>query len=105
MTTNRGPLVKVRIGPNRYAKMYQKDAIERGLVKSIKPVENKMILPAENKADWEDFTDIPGIGKASNDLLHEHGVHSYEDLLRADISYLNGKSKAAVEAWREALGA
>ena len=33
---DKGPLVKVKIGPGRYAKMHRQDAIEAGLLKPKK---------------------------------------------------------------------
>lgn len=123
----RGPLIKVQLGPHRYAKMYEMDAIEKGLIpkpgrlpsdkgeKSRSQAENKMIKPEENKGEigqektvpdrveWEDFTEIQGIGRASCSALYDNGVHTWEDLLDADVSFLNPKARAAVVAWRETL--
>ncbi|HBF40553.1 MAG TPA: hypothetical protein DDW19_01870 [Anaerolineaceae bacterium] len=49
--SKRGPLIKVQIGPGRFVKMYERDAIARGLVKKERPqVENKMMVPEEEKS-------------------------------------------------------
>ena len=49
--SKRGPLIKVQIGPGRFVKMYERDAIARGLVKKERPqVENKMMVPEEDKS-------------------------------------------------------
>lgn len=49
--SKRGPLIKVQIGPGRFVKMYERDAIARGLVKKERPqVENKMMAPEEEKS-------------------------------------------------------
>ena len=49
--SKRGPLIKVQIGPGRFVKMYERDAIARGLVKKERPqVENKMMVPDEEKS-------------------------------------------------------
>ena len=48
--SKRGPLIKVQIGPGRFVKMYERDAIARGLVKKERPqVENKMMVPDGEK--------------------------------------------------------
>jgi len=109
---NRGPLVKVQLSPGRWVKMYEKDAIEKGLlIKQRKQSENKMIQPQEEKkiepvlekAEWDDFTEIHGVGKATDEQLHAHGVHIYDQLLNAPIEYLNPKAKQAIKDWRENL--
>ena len=117
---DRGPLIKVQIGPHRYAKMYEKDAIKQGLLprtgklpndrgevsKSPSPLtplpdgEGNQIVPRE---EWEDFTEIPGIGEASCSALYDNGVHTWDDLLDADVSFLNPRARAAVAAWRETI--
>ena len=49
--SKRGPLIKVQIGPGRFVKMYERDAIARGLVKKERPqVENKMMVPDGEKS-------------------------------------------------------
>lgn len=132
---DRGPLVAVQIAPNRWVKMYEKDAIAKGLVerKQMPQVGNKMIIPGGEKdvpvskssqpqaptditssvpeaheveedtaeADVEmDFTVMKGIGNAANEALHAHGIHQFAELLVADVSFLNSKAQAAIEAWR-----
>jgi len=53
--SKRGPLIKVQIGPGRFVKMYERDAIARGLVKKERPqVENKMMVPEEEKSPQTD---------------------------------------------------
>ena len=48
--SKRGPLIKVQIGPGRFVKMYERDAIARGLVKKERPqAVNKMLVPDEEK--------------------------------------------------------
>ncbi len=49
--SKRGPLIKVQIGPGRFVKMYERDAIARGLVKKERPqAVNKMLVPDEEKS-------------------------------------------------------
>ena len=49
--SKRGPLIKVQIGPGRFVKMYERDAIARGLVKKERPqAVNKMMVPDEEKS-------------------------------------------------------
>jgi predicted flap endonuclease-1-like 5' DNA nuclease len=112
-------LVKVQLGPHRFAKMYEEDAIKRGLLKKQAPAANKMVAPHENKMiapqeekreapefekeQWDDFTEIHGVGKATADLLREHGVHYFDELLYAQIDFVNPKAKQALELWRKKL--
>lgn len=112
-------LVKVQLGPHRFAKMYEDDAIKRGLLKKQAPAANKMITPQENKmitpteekreapefekAQWDDFTEIHGVGKATAESLQSHGVHYFDELLYAQIDYVNPKAKQAIEFWRKNL--
>ena len=112
-------LVKVQLGPHRFAKMYEDDAIKRGLLKKKAPTANKMVAPQENKmvtppedkreapefekAQWDDFTEIHGVGKATAELLQEHGVHYFDELLYAQIEFVNPKAKQAIEEWRKNL--
>lgn len=111
---NKGPLVKVKIGPNRFAKMYRQDAIARGLIpepeekkpkKQRRPVADKMRRGAVNKAikkhQADDFSIIRGIGPATATILHVRGILTFEQLARADVSWLPGRTRRAVEDWRE----
>lgn len=116
---DRGPMVKVIKGHGQYVKMYKKDAEALGLnfvpegkkavTKEKKAPENKMIQPGENKAievkvqEKEDFTVINGIGASSDEALHAAGIHTFEDLLDGDVSFLSGPGKKAVEKWRDSV--
>jgi len=49
--SKRGPLIKVEIAPGRFVKMYERDAIARGLVKKERlQAVNKMLVPDEEKS-------------------------------------------------------
>jgi predicted flap endonuclease-1-like 5' DNA nuclease len=111
---NKGSLVRVQIGPNRFAKMYRQDAIARGLIaepegrkpqKQRRPVADKRRRGAVNKAvkkqQMDDFSIIRGIGPATAETLHERGILTFEQLARADVSWLPGRTRRAVEDWRE----
>ena len=50
-----------------------------------------------------DFTEIVGVGKATYQALHENGIHTFEDLLDADVSFLSKQGQKAVERWRAGL--
>ena len=50
-----------------------------------------------------DFTEIVGVGKATDQALHENGIHTFEDLLDADVSFLSKQGQKAVERWRAGL--
>ena len=121
---NDNPLVKVPQGrPGEFVKMRLKDVIRLGLPyeheKRIVPEGNKMIKPHGNKEaptvqddeakseasfsqtlDEADFTEIPGVGKTTNEALHEHGVHTFEALKGADISFLKGRAVRTIEKWQ-----
>jgi predicted flap endonuclease-1-like 5' DNA nuclease len=107
----KGPLVKVEIGPGQFRKMYRSDAERLGLIKAQAPAPNKMQLPAENKAPEpepeqesapeDDFTAIPGVGKAAARALAAHGVATFDDLRAAgELDYLSEKVNQAIAEWR-----
>lgn len=112
MAKNKGPLIRVELSPGRFVKMHRQHAIEAGFLdappkmRTVK-TENKMITPVENKAD--DFTEIPGVGKASVELLNNQGVFTFKQLRSADLSGLYYRARQSIEEWngREAnqLGA
>jgi len=121
------PLVKVPCGrPGEYVKMRKKDAIAQGLQwepernsKMMVPEGNKILEPEGNKsvrenaesvrenaesvrenAESTDFTEISGVGQATDKALHEHGIHTFEDLMTAEISFLSGRVVRTIEKWR-----
>ena len=109
---NKGPLVRVQIGPNRFAKMHEQDAIARGLIekpkakakKQRRPAADKRRRPAQNKAQSQPvdaFVTIRGIGKATAEKLREMGIFTFEQLKTADIGGLSGRSWRAIQDWRE----
>lgn len=117
---NKGPLVKVLLQPGRFVKMHRQDAIDRGLLgepeqkrqkASREPVENKIFVPDGNKAEQkvepeepleqDDFTEIPGVGLATVQLLHHQGIYTFEQLRKADLSELYYRARQAIEEWQE----
>jgi predicted flap endonuclease-1-like 5' DNA nuclease len=107
----KGKLIKVELEPGRSVKMYEADAIARGLVKSRPAQQNKMMPPAENKAavpeqpaapapTGDDFTTIPGIGKAAARAINAAGITTFEQLRTADLSFLAQRAQEAIEVWR-----
>ena len=111
----KGKLVKVQIRPGQYVKMYEADAITRGLLpgKASPQAENKMRQPANNKAapspsvtesppePADDFTVIPGVGPATARAMAAEGITTFEQLREAsDLSFLPAKTAEAIEAWR-----
>jgi predicted flap endonuclease-1-like 5' DNA nuclease len=58
---------------------------------------------AREAGQLEDFTVISGVGKATNEKLHEEGIHTFEDLLEADVSFLPGAAQNAIETWRASV--
>lgn len=112
----KGPLVKVQIGKNRWVKMYQADAIAKGLLPSPRPspkmgegvkermqAENKMREAPENKGAataGEDFTKIPGVGRATASELHARGILTFDQLAASDLGFLQqGKVRQAIEEY------
>jgi len=110
----KGPLVKVLIGRGQYVKMYEADAIAKGLLpsKAKPPADNKMRLPTENKSTppetelentppADDFTTIAGVGPATARALMANGINSFEQLRQAGaLGYVTPKTMQAIEAWR-----
>ena len=123
-TKKSGPLVKVEISPGHVVKMYKEDAIAEGYlppeIKAIPPAENKMMPRSENKAAGEqgsgrageikqaetktgpdDFTTIPGVGRATARALQARGVTTFEQLRQAGaLDYVSEAAMKAIEAWR-----
>lgn len=110
----KGCLVRVSLGHGQFVKMYESDAIAQGKLPSkAKPqAANKMRLPQENKSVPEapevenapivdDFSTIPGIGKAAARALVGHGITTFEQLRQAgSLDYLLPKTLKAIEEWR-----
>jgi predicted flap endonuclease-1-like 5' DNA nuclease len=103
----KGRLIRVQIGPDQYRKMYEADAERLGLIKARSKPEDKMIeRPADTKAEEpvkaDDFTAIPGVGKAAARALVAHGITTFEQLRQAgELDYLSGKINRAIEEWRQ----
>lgn len=107
-------LVRVQISGTRFVKMYKQDAIAQGLYKERKQVENKMLVPEENKKVeapkveapkveapkvMVDFTTIPGVGVSASEKLQANGIHTFEDLNEADLDFLPRSTQKAIEAF------
>jgi predicted flap endonuclease-1-like 5' DNA nuclease len=117
MIKNDNPLVKIFNRPGQYVKMRLKDAERLGLEyeyeKGRAPAENKIRNPGEDKFhkfdkdipkdQWEDFTVIQGVGKATDEKLHANDIHTFESLMAADLSFLPSAAQSAIEAWRQEL--
>lgn len=105
---SKGPLIRVEIGKNRWVKMYEQDAIAKGLLQKEKPqAANKMRQPAENKLPeksaevpaGDDFSAISGVGKSTVETLHEHGIFTFDQLMESDLGFLPGKVRQAIEKY------
>lgn len=112
---NKGKLVNIQISPGRYVKMYESDAIAKGLLKAKPQPANKMQKPPQNKASkvtpseekpeekppTDDFTTISGVGPATARALMAHGIISFDQLRSAGkLDYLSAKTMQAIEVWR-----
>jgi len=114
----KGPLVRVQMGPGRYVKMYEADAIAKGLIpgKAKPQATNKMQTSSKNKAaapeaqteekaPADDFTTISGIGPATARALAAHGITTFDQLKAAEeLAYLPAKARAGIDAWRAVNG-
>ena len=131
MTPNKGPLVIVEIGPHKLVKMYESDAIARGLpyTKERRVSSNKMVTPTRTKTEEpsaskaptkeevqtitdeaisqpDNFTEIPGIGKSTAEELYDHNILFFDDLAGVDVSeleWLNTRAAKAIEDWQISL--
>jgi predicted flap endonuclease-1-like 5' DNA nuclease len=87
--------------------MYESDAIAKGLLKKkVQPqAQNKMREAPENKSAasapaGEDFTKIPGVGRATASELHARGILTFDQLAASDLDFLQqGKVRQAIEAY------
>ena len=119
------PLVKVYTGrPGEYVKMRKSHAEKQGLPwepeKRVISGENKMNLPEENKGAPSpkvddatvdatntdqveppavDFTEISGVGPATDKALHKNGIHTLEALKTADIGFLSERMVRTIKKW------
>ena len=110
----KGKLVNVKISPGRFVKMYEADAIAKGLIPGAKAkpqAENKMLSPAKNKAleeappeeklQADEFTSITGVGPATARALVSHGIITFAQLREpGDLAYLTAKTREAINVWR-----
>jgi predicted flap endonuclease-1-like 5' DNA nuclease len=96
-----GPdLVRVQIGPHSYVKQRppKEDKMRRSQAdKREKPKEDKA---EEITQPADDFTELPGVGMATAEALQEHGIHTFDELMQADVSFLSTRAREVVEAWR-----
>lgn len=96
-----GPdLVRVQIGPHSYVKQRppKEDKMRR-------PEADKQRPPKKDKAEEidqpvDDFTELPGVGEATAEALREHGIHTFDELMQADLGFLSARARDVVEAWR-----
>ena len=117
---SKGKLVRVELRKGQFVKMYEADAIAKGLLapKAKPQATNKMRTPPENKSApaetetgraqpehtqppaGDDFTTIPGIGKGTARALAANGITTFEQLKAAGkLDYLTPKARQAIEDW------
>lgn len=114
--TPSGRTVTVQVGPNRYKKMDRREAIEKGLLpgeKQAPAAEDKMAMPAANKAaaavvaspavtptdEGFDFTTIPGVGPATNRLLHTRGIDTLAAAQESELDFLPQKMRDLIREY------
>ena len=114
MSKGRGSFVRVQIGPNRFVKMYEGDAIKKGYeyTKEKPKSRNKQLLPQETKStqdvilqgEPDDFSEISGVGKSTRDELYKMGISTFDQLLNTeDLSGINALGMKAILEWKESL--
>jgi predicted flap endonuclease-1-like 5' DNA nuclease len=102
-------LVKVDIGRGVYVRMDKQDAIKQGFYKEpvkkqVKPSQNKMITPLETKrVEKDDFTEIEGVGPATQKALYAAGIYTFDQLADADVSFLSTAGQKAIEKFQKEL--
>lgn len=119
----KGPLVRVQIG-NRWVKMHEADAIAAGhLAKKeaeptkARPAQADKLRPAtgSDKAAPEKQTETPpadqvvgqavsfetidGVGPATARRIVAQGITTYDQLRQANLDFLSGPARQAIEAW------
>ncbi len=110
----KGKLVRVTLPDGRVVKMYEADAMKKGLVepeqKARQKPQDKAAIPEANKepepaAEPDDFTTIHGVGPATARALVAHGIVTFGDLREAgELDYLPDNVNAAIEKWRAGDG-
>lgn len=106
----RGPLVRVKVGPGHWRNMRTQDAIDAGYIKGkvARTPEDKMASGPENKSAIaddlppEDFTVIEGVGKATARSLVAQGIRTLDQLraVRLEDLRLSKAALVSIEAWR-----
>jgi hypothetical protein len=111
---NKGKLVRVELSPGRVVKMYEQDAIERGLIPAPKeqkkrgrPKGSKILKPQGNKSletkelpPTDDFTQIDGVGPATARALQARGIRTFEDLRNAgDLHFVSESIRKSIEKY------
>lgn len=101
----KGKLIRVEISPGRFVKMYESDVKKETKI-AKKPTENKGALTPVNPDPVEvvsdTLADIPGIGKATERSLNDHGIYTFDQLFIAgELPFLTDKSNQKIEDWRE----
>jgi predicted flap endonuclease-1-like 5' DNA nuclease len=102
--------------------MYKKDAQARGLLapkkercptgdKARRPENDKVqrpdadkvseCVPVEPSPEADDFTVISGVGSATAEMLHERGLHTFDDLQAVETEDLPERVGQAIERWRD----
>jgi predicted flap endonuclease-1-like 5' DNA nuclease len=102
---SKGRLIRVQTGRGQWVKMYEADAVAAGYIKAREPVQNKMVEPVANKEPEpvrvDDFTAIPGVGRAAARALAANGITTFDGLRAAgELDYLTAKVNQAIEDWR-----
>lgn len=61
---------------------------------------DKRRRPTRDKAAADDFREILGVPEFAVQSLHNHGILTFDQLWNADLRWLHGPVRAAIERWR-----
>jgi hypothetical protein len=116
----KGPLVRIQIGPGQYRKMYEADAIAQGLIvgkaqppaqdKQRQPAQDKQRQPGQDKAQppkeekpADDLSTIQGVGLATARMLAARGITTFDELRAASgagkLNFLSSAAQTAIGKW------
>jgi hypothetical protein len=109
----KGPLVRIQIGPGQYRKMYEADAIAQGLIvgkaqppaqdKQRQPAQDKQRQPPKEERPADDLSTIQGVGLATARMLAARGIATFDELRAASgagkLNFLSSAAQTAIGKW------
>jgi len=68
--------------------------------KAVRPAHRRSSTLGDDGAEADDFSEIPGVPEFAVESLHNQGVLRFDQLWNADLRWLHGPVRAAIERWR-----